>query len=47
MVKPLECKGLFGNERRLAYRPRAADTERTEGGLPRNMEVIDIAFLDN
>ena len=46
-MKPLECKGLLGHECRLAYHPRTTGTERTESGLPRNGEVMYIAFLDN
>ena len=46
-MKPLERKGLLGHECRLTYRPRTTGTERSESGLPRNWEVIDIAVLDN
>ena len=46
-MKPLERKGLLGNECRLAYCPRTTGAERIESGLPRNGEVIYIAFLDN
>ena len=46
-MKPLECKGLLGHECRLAYRPRTAGTQRTESGLPRNGEILYIAFLDD